>query len=236
MKVKTRKVCFGRSDKPMLEMLGELKEDAYIKRGTFSTEIIWGNKSFIYPSINKKDYGVFRAGLFLFGKVRKEAQDFLRKNPTIKLPREERSILYNDDVPNSNLKVCATDLNHAYWRIAYNLGIITFATYKRGLPKKFKNVRLASLSTLGMGRTFRQINGGKISNSTVTFGDDDYLQRVYKLIRFTCFKHMTKVKKMLGDDFIAYKTDCIYYVDTKENRELVNQYFDKNSLTYKQLS
>jgi hypothetical protein len=87
-----------------------------------------------------------------------------------------------------------------------------------------------------MGRTFRQINGGKISNSTVTFGDDDYLQRVYKLIRFTCFKHMMKVKKMLGDDFIAYKTDCIYYVDTKENRELVNQYFDKNSLTYKQLS
>jgi hypothetical protein len=172
----------------------------------------------------------------LFGKVRKEAQDFLRKNPSIKLPKEERSILYNDDVPNSNVKVCATDLNHAYWRIAYNLGIITFATYKRGLPKKFKNVRLASLSTLGMGRTFRQINGGKISNSTVTFGDDDYLQRVYKLIRFTCFKHMTKVKKMLGDDFIAYKTDCIYYVDTKENRELVNQYFDKNSLTYKQLS
>jgi hypothetical protein len=47
---------------------------------------------------------------------------------------------------------------------------------------------------------------------------------------------MMKVKKMLGDDFIAYKTDCIYYVDTKENRELVNQYFDKNSLTYKQLS
>ena len=236
MKVKTRKVCFGRSDKPMLDMLSELKENAYIKRGTFSTEIIWGNKSFIYPSINKKDYGVFRAGLFLFGKVRQEAKEFLRKNPTFKLPKEERSILYNDDVPISNVKVCATDLNHAYWRIAYNLGIVSFATYKRGLPTKFKNVRLASLSTLGMGRTFRQINFGKISNTTTTFGDDLDLQRVYKLIRFTCFKHMTKVKRLLGDDFIAYKTDCIYYVDSKKNRELVNEYFDKNSLTYKQLS
>ena len=236
MKVKTRKVCFGRSDKPMLEMLEELKENAYIKRGTFSTEIIWGNKSFIYPSINKKDYGVFRAGLFLVGKVRQEAKDFLRKKNNFKLPKEERSILYNDDVPISNVKVCATDLNHAYWRIAYNLGIISLPTYKRGLPKKFKNVRLASLSTLGMGRTFRQINFGKISNTTTTFGDDLDLQRVYKLIRFTCFKHMTKVKRLLGDDFIAYKTDCIYYVDTKSNRDLVNEYFDKNDLTYKQLS
>ena len=47
---------------------------------------------------------------------------------------------------------------------------------------------------------------------------------------------MTKVKRLLGDDFIAYKTDCIYYVDTKSNRDLVNEYFDKNDLTYKQLS
>jgi hypothetical protein len=41
---------------------------------------------------------------------------------------------------------------------------------------------------------------------------------------------------MLGKDFIAYKTDCIYYVDTEKNRNLVNDYFDKNDLTYKQLS
>lgn len=236
MKVKTRKVCFGRSDQSMIDMLSELKEDAYIKRGTFSTEIIWGNKSFIYPSINKKDYGVFRAGLFLFGKVRQEAKEFLRTNPNFKLPKEERSILYNHDEPNSNVKICATDLNHAYWRIALNLKVISLATYKRGLPKKFKNVRLASLSTLGMGRTFKQINGGKICNSTITFGEDDDLKRVYRLIRFTCFKHMNKVKKLLGKDFIAYKTDCIYYVDTPTNRDLVNDYFDKNQLTYKQLS
>ena len=236
MLVKSRKVCFGRSDQSMLSLIEELKDDAYIKRGTFSTEIVWGSKSFIYPSIKKKEYGVFRAGLFLFGKVRKEAQDYLRKAKTIKLPKEERSILYNHDDGMQDKKICATDLNHAYWRIAYNLGIITSATYKRGLPKKFKNVRLASLSTLGMGRTFRIITKGKLSHSTVTIGEDEGLQNVYKLIRFTCFKHMAKVKKMLGQDFVAYKTDCIYYVDTKANRDAVSEYFNKNNLSFKQLS
>ena len=87
-----------------------------------------------------------------------------------------------------------------------------------------------------MGRTFRQINSGRVGHSTVTIGEDDELKRVYKLIRFTCFKHMNKVKKLLGNDFLAYKTDCIYYIDTKENRTLVNDYFTKNDLTYKQLS
>lgn len=236
MLVKSRKVCFGRSDQSMIDMLGELKEDAYIKRGTFSTEIIWGNKSFIYPAIKKKDYGVFRAGLFLFGKVRKEALEYLRLNPNIKLPKEERSILYNHDDALPDKKICATDLNHAYWKIAHNLGIITTPTYKRGLPKKFKNVRLAALSTLGMGRTFRVIKAGKMCNSTMTMGEDDELKRVYKLIRFTCFKHMAKVKKMLGSDFVAYKTDCIYYVDTKENRQMVTNYFNENNLSFKQLS
>jgi hypothetical protein len=47
---------------------------------------------------------------------------------------------------------------------------------------------------------------------------------------------MNKLRKMLGEDFLAYKTDCIYYIDTPENREKVRDYFTQNDLTFKQLS
>jgi hypothetical protein len=236
MIVKSRQLCFGKNSGHLVNRIKELGENALIKRGTFSTEIVWGKRSYIFPSVNKKDYATFRKGLFLFGKVRSEAQKFINENPNFRLPKEERSIHFSEVEPPSNVKICATDLNHAYWRIALNKGIISQATYKRGLPKGFKSVRLASLSTLGAGRTFTQISDGRLTNQRITIGGDEPLRRVYKLIRFTCFRHMAKLKKMLGRDFLAYKTDCIYYVDTPDNRKLVTDYFNKHNLSFKQLS
>ena len=214
----------------------EEKANGYIKKGTFTNEIVWGHNSYIFPCMDKKRQLAFKKGMFLFGMVRKDVKEYLKTN-TIKLPTKYSQIEYNKEL-NEDLfgKITATDLNHAYWRIALNKGIISKATYDRGLPKGFKNVRLASLSTLGAGRTFMQVSDGRLTNQTITIGGDDNLRRVYKLIRFTCFRHMAKLKKMLGKDFLAYKTDCIYYVDTPENRKMVSDYFTKNNLTFKQLS
>ena len=47
---------------------------------------------------------------------------------------------------------------------------------------------------------------------------------------------MAQVKKILGDDFIAYKTDCIYYKDTIANQKKVNKFFEEKDLLMKQLS
>ena len=43
------------------------------------------------------------------------------------------------------------------------------------------------------------------------------------------------MKKILGIDFLCYKTDAIYYIDTKENRKKVNDFFYDNDLLMKQL-
>jgi hypothetical protein len=40
---------------------------------------------------------------------------------------------------------------------------------------------------------------------------------------------------LLGEEFICYKTDCIYYRDTPKNRELVQTYLDTVDLEWKQL-
>lgn len=46
---------------------------------------------------------------------------------------------------------------------------------------------------------------------------------------------MMTMAKMLGEDFICYKTDCIYYVDKPENRKMVQEYLDIFGLEWKQL-
>jgi hypothetical protein len=46
---------------------------------------------------------------------------------------------------------------------------------------------------------------------------------------------MNQVKRKLGKDFLCYKTDCIYYIDTKENRKKVNDFFKEKELFSKQL-
>ena len=46
---------------------------------------------------------------------------------------------------------------------------------------------------------------------------------------------MTQVQKRLGKDFLCDKTDCIYYIDTKENRKIVTDFFKEKDLLMKQL-
>jgi hypothetical protein len=207
-----------------------------IKKGTFTNEIIWGRKSYIFNLLDKKHQQSFKKGMFLFGMVRKDAKAFLKKKK-VKLPKKYNQIQYNNNI-NLDLfdKVAGTDLNHAYWRIAYNLGIITEITYLKGLRDDFKSVRLAALSTLGADKKYRVIRDGKITFDVKTIEGDKELQQVYKLIRYTCYRYMNHVKKLLGDDFLCYKTDAIYYIDTKYNRKIVNDFFNNKDLLIKQLS
>lgn len=209
------------------------KANGYFKQGTFTKEIIWGDYSYVIPMMNKRKQNDFKRGLFLFGMVRKDAKNYLKKYG-VKLPKRYPQIEYAGDF-NVRRKITATDLNHAYWRIAYNLGIIRDDTYTRGLPDEFKSVRLASLSTLGATKKYQIIRNGEITDEVKEIRGDEEMQKVYKLIRYTCYRYMTQVKKMLGDEFIAYKTDCIYYYDTPKNRKLVADFFEKKDLFMKQL-
>lgn len=213
------------------------KADGFIKKGTFTNEVVWGSYSYIIPKLDKKKQKAFKKGMFLFGMVRKDVKDFL-KNNKVKLPKKYPQIEYRNDIylDESLLgDITGTDLNHAYWRIALNLGIISEFTYFKGLPEEFKSVRLAALSTMGAVKKYQKIkNGLPINDFFYTKGDEE-LQKVYKLIRYTCYKYMNEVKKILGRDFLAYKTDAIYYCDSERNRYVVNDFFEKKNLLMKQL-
>lgn len=219
----------------LLKKIETLKGNGYIKRGTFTNEIVWGKNSYVFSVLDKKKQQAFKKGMFLFGMVRKDAKAYLKKK-TIKLPKKYSQIEYNGSFnPDFFGKVTGTDLNHAYWRIAHNLGIISDMTYMKGLDDKFKSVRLAALSTLGADKKYLIIRNGQITHDYKVVQGDADLQQIYKLIRYTCYKYMNQVKRILGKDFLCYKTDAIYYIDTKENRQKVRQFFKEKNLLMKQL-
>ena len=210
------------------------KANGLIKRGTFTNEIVWGAYSYIIPCMTKKKQVAFKKGMFLFGMVRKDVNAYLKDNE-IRLPKRYGQIEYNEnleDIPNN---VTGTDLNHAYWRIALNLGIISERTYYKGLNDEFKEVRLAALSTLGGKKKYQKIRNGVITDEFFVVEGDEDLRKVYTLIRLTCYRYMTQVKKILGNDFLCYKTDCIYYIDNKTNRKKVIDFFEEKDLLMKQL-
>lgn len=216
-------------------MMRKQNANGYIKKGTFTNEIVWGAYSYIVPCTNKRSQKAFKSGMFLFGMVRGDAKKYLAKHK-IKLPKRNPQIEYAKTINEAILgRVAGTDLNHAYWRIALNLGIISENTYLKGLDDRFKSVRLAALSTLGADKRYQKIQKGEFIKDYYVEKGDPELQKVYVLIRLTCYKYMAQVKKMLGKDFLAYKTDAIYYADRNGNRQKVRKFFEEKDLLMKQL-
>jgi len=212
--------------------------DAFLRYGNFSHEIIDGKTCYIFPPDKTKESKLskMRQGIYLFSVVRKDAKEWLKNNLKFDLPDKNPVNEYSSGIEDfNNQKVTGTDLNSAYWTIAYNLGIITKDTYDKGLSNDLKQIRLATLSTLGSGKKYYVIRDGEMTNDEVCIGADEKLADVYRLIRYTCYMYMNELKNMLGKSFVAYRTDCIYYIDTKENRELVRNYFKSKKLKFKQL-
>lgn len=216
--------------KALLKKLKIVKANAYYREGSFSDEIIWEGRKFVFPSPKNnasKNVWVFRS---VMNNVREYVIDKkIREKP--KLPVNH----WNDKLTNYRGKVTATDVDHAYWRIAFLQGVITEKTYKKGLLLKDKALRLASLANLASAKEYRLILDGVLTDKTMLLKSDPTLKKVYDNIRNTCYLIMMKIAELLGDDFICYKTDCIYYKDTKENREKVQGYLDKIGMEWKQL-
>lgn len=237
MKNKSIRYVAKNSESFLLKRMCNERADGFIKRGTFTNEIVWGNYSYIIPQMDKKKQTSFKKGMFLFGMVRKDVKEYLKKNKGVYLPKRYGQMEYNSNEVLSGIskKITGTDLNHAYWRIALNLGIITEYTYNKGLPDEFKSVRLAALSTMGSDKKYQKIIDGELTDEAMVIEGDKEFKKVYTLIRYTCYKYMADLRKILAEDFICYKTDCIYYVDKAKNRKIVTDFFSQKNLLMKQL-
>lgn len=217
--------------KLIMDKLLNRKGTAYFREGSFSDEIIWQGRKFLFPSKSKKvakEMWVFRA---VMSDVRVYLEDKQRLRAKERLPVNK----WNPALEKFRGKITATDVDHAYWRIAFLMGVISKKTYDKGLLIKDKSLRLAALANLASRKEYKVIKDGIITNKTVILKYDPLLQRVYNNIRYTCYEQMNVLANLLGDDFICYKTDCIYYKDKPENRLKVQTYLDAATLMWKQL-
>ena len=95
-----------------------------------------------------------------------------------------------------------------------------------------KAIRLASLSSLGKSRIYNVYENGehKVDEKIKT---NDSLQNVYLDIRYSTYGVMREVARELGDDFCSWKTDCVFFHDTKENRAKVREIIESYGLECK---
>lgn len=215
-----------------LENLKVNEIDFYLRKGTECNELIYENQHRVYTSGSKN---FPNDKVFLFNLVQQDCKKFLAKNPFIDLPPKVNVSEYNYDYDHDKGVITGTDLDHAYWRIAYVKGYISKKTYDYGLDDRAKALRLATLSVLGREKAYDKYVKGVFKETVVLKKKDEQLQKVYKDIRFSCYYMMYELSQMLGEDFDSWKTDCIYYRDTPANRALVQGYFEEREMMFKQL-
>jgi hypothetical protein len=212
----------------MLETIKKRKETAYYREGSFLSEIILGKTKFIFPTSKMEK------GMWIFRSVMLSAQKYANLN--IVETKKHYPVNYvNQNFNQSHYDITATDINHAYWRIAFLMGVINQKIYDKGLLLDNKTLRLASLSNLSSKKEYQIIKDGIVTQEYKTLKYDEKLHIVYNNIRHSCYEHMSNIGNLLGNDFICYKTDCVYYVDTLKNREIVHNYLTSNNLLFKQL-
>lgn len=229
-KALTRKYVKSGSVDNYIKDLVSNKLSFSVRRASECTEILMDDKHIVFASQSNFP----KKKIYLFNNVKQQVTKWLKEN-VVFLPEELNSIKYNYDYDTDEGTMCGTDLNHAYWRIAYLYGMINEKTYIAGLDTECKALRLATLSVLGREKKFDSYEKGEIKQSYVYQKENVDLKNVFKFIRLTCFSFMKEASDLLGDDFFAWKTDCIYYRENLKNIKMVQDYFDQFNLTYKQL-
>lgn len=220
---------------PMTNMYSNLVEgkgDFLIRRGSECNELIFDGLHNVYATESKN----FPSNkIFLFNLVTRDVKKFLKTNPFVELPPKKEVTHYSYTYDLEDGKLTGTDLNHAYWRIAYAKGYISKRTYTYGLDDTAKPLRLATLSVLGREKVFEKWEKGEYVEDVVKKPKDEKLRMVYADIRYSCFYMMFELSKILGKDFFCWKTDCIYYRDTEKNKAIVQGYFNEREMLWKQL-
>lgn len=226
-----RKIINNKQASSFIAELKEGKLDFSVREGSECVEIFLDDTHYVFAS--KKAFP--QRKINLFKTVSNDVKKWIAVNKVV-MPIENKQTHYNYDFDAENKILSGTDLNHAYWRIAWLLGVISEKTYISGLDDDCKELRLATLSVLGRQTIVDVYKNGIIVDKQVHKQGDKELKSVYNMIRYTCYDYMRQLSEMLGDDFFCWKTDGIYYNNTDANIMLVQGFFDDKNLTYKQLS
>jgi hypothetical protein len=225
---KFEQIVHGQPAKSMIKKIHDHEANGYIRENMFGKEIIWGTKKFIYNNPGTKRS---RKHLFIFSLVKKDALKFIKDR---KIKRQHRlpSVQWNNKIKSKARKV-GVDVDGAYWLIAFQMGLISENTYDHGNRINNKALCLAALASLGTDKSYRKIKNGQITSEIVTVKGNDELKEAYKMVRYRCYKYMQELARLLGGDFVCYKTDCIYFLDRAGNSHKIKEFLLSKKLDFK---
>lgn len=189
-----------------------------------------GNSYELYSSVwNCKSFrkGFTSEDLQFIKKVKRQA-----KNPDIIIKYIDKDYQANPIEyikVNENIKVgdrfdnvICVDINSAYWVSAFQLGIIDEEIYQKG-KKINKIVRLAALGSLAKKTETFEFDGERMIKKTVERSYET--ENLWFAICDKVGSLMSKLSKRIGNDFITYWVDGIYFVNTPENFKIITETF-----------
>jgi len=179
----------------------------------------------------------FNKGLYLFGLVKKDFDNFLLKNPNPIKEDFYEPIRVKKGINTEH--EFHYDINHAYWRIAYINGYISENTYEHGLNLKNTNEELKklycmALSVQGQSKTLDGYINNKVTGNIYTINKNPLHKLIYQNIRNKTHKIVSDISDKIWDDFIEYRVDGIFF-NGKHNCEIVENHLIKENLTFKKV-
>lgn len=205
----------------------------YVRESETSVSVICMGVEYFY-SLDKD----MSKSVHLISMVRKDFNSFLSKNKNFKYLLENYKSTFTNNSYNGG-KTIKYDINHAYWRIAYNHKFISKKTYDKGLLIKAvddsrKRIYCMALSVQGNKKTYTGYKKGEEINKKIEIGkDSNKLKDIYTHIRNKTHFHMDELAYKLGSSFKEYNVDCIEFEDNEKNRKLVSDYLKSKNLTFK---
>lgn len=126
------------------------------------------------------------------------------------------------------------DVDEAYWKTAYLMGIINKDIYEEGKKGELgKYTRLVALGSLAKKQTHYIYEDGKFKEKRVV--RSELTENVWYSICKRFADLMQGAKKILKDDYLFYWVDGIYFVDSPQNRKKITSYFLKHGYTVKEV-
>ena len=205
-----------------------LKKSFKLRKSANYVEIITSSGQKLFHNRTDK----FRGGLYLFQMVKKDIEKYVEKYGAVE-PYTELPVNHSNIDFDYSKETIGLDINNAYWSVAYLKGYISKKTYLKGIEKdNLKSIRLSCLSSLGKKRIYQCYENGEYVYDEEMKGDE-VLENIYKDIRYSTYGVMFEIAKELGDDFCCWKTDCIFFYDTEDNRIMVKSIIESYGLECK---
>ena len=202
------------------------KQQVLIDMGAeYTIKVINGNYELISDLFEHK---TFKKSEYTMDELRfiQAVRRYVKKNEIYLLPQFQDNQLFSDDVHYVKVarvpmfqkfeNVCEVDIDQAYWETAYQLQIISDELYVRGSKGNIsKKARLTALGSLAKKAYNYKFKGDKLLDTIID--KEPLLENLWFTVCKRVSDVMHHVIEALGDDFIFYWVDGIYFVNTPEN-------------------